>query len=115
MSCDVCDTNVLFQRPGAYSVCRNCGAEYGWLEVDVDELRELVDDYARLAVEADEPEEGFLLRQRRLQEKGEELQAFLWANRYGIRNAALLAEQAREAEALAPLSYEYTMRDAEWR
>lgn len=121
MSCDICDTNMLFQRPGTYGVCRNCGAEYGWLEVDVAELRELVDGYALLTIDADEPEDGFLLRQRRLKEKGDELQAFLWANRYGIRNAAILAErarvdaEAREAEALAPLSYEYTMRDAEWR
>lgn len=121
MSCDICDTNVLFQRPGSYGVCRNCGAEYGWLEVDTDELRALVDEYARLTIDADEPEDGFLLRQRRLDEKRKELREFLWANRYGIRNAAILAERARKADEareresyLPPLDYSYTMRDAEW-
>lgn len=117
MTCDVCDTNVLFQRPGKYAVCRNCGGEYGWLEVDVDEFRALVDNYALLAIEAEEPEDGFLLRQRRLEELGAELRAFLWSNRYGLRNAALLVEQARaetEARERPPLRYDYTMRDAEW-
>jgi hypothetical protein len=117
MSCDVCDISVLFQRPGSYGVCRHCGDEYGWLEVDVDELRTLVDGYARLAIDADEPEDGFLLRQRRLKEAHAELHAFLWDNRYGLRNAALLAERAREeseSREVPPLRYDYTMRDAEW-
>lgn len=122
MSCDLCDINELFQRPGVYSICRHCGAEYGWIEVDVSELRELVDEYARLTIDADEPEDGFLLRQRRLEEQRVKLHDFLWANRYGIRNAAIEAERARNAEDareraayLPPLDYSYTMRDAEWR
>lgn len=121
MSCDICYINELFQRPGSYSTCRNCGEEYGWIEVDVSELRALVEEYARLTIDADEPEEGFLLRQRRLEEAGVELQKFLWKNRYGIRNAAIEAERAREAREareremyLPPLDYSYTMRDAEW-
>lgn len=118
MSCDICDINKLFKRSGTYSICRNCGDEYGWLEVDVNALCALVDDYALLAIDADEPEDGFLLRQRRLKEKGAELQDFLWVNRYGIRNAALLAARAHEeseAHPLPQLRYDYTMRDAEWR
>ena len=96
MGCDICDTSVLFQRPGTYGVCRNCGAEYGWLEVNASELTKLVNDYALLTIDADEPEERFLVRQRRLEEKRAELQDFLWANRYGIRNAALMTQRSRE-------------------
>jgi hypothetical protein len=96
VSCDVCEINELFALPGQYQVCRNCGCEYGWPEVDASDLRDAVDRFELLRIGLEDPD-GYAT-QRAVDDAKEHLLAVLWRNRHGIRNAAILAERAQEEQ-----------------
>lgn len=62
--------------------------------------------------EWDDDDEAPGLTRKLMEEAGDKLSDFLWTHRYALMHGA--RERAERAD-LAPLRYDYRMRDAEWR
>lgn len=89
MSCDICDVNAVRARPGQYQVCRNCGAEFGAPDIDLNEMRDLLSDHDALAMQPDfdDDDEAPGLTRKRLEEVGDKLSGYLWQRRWTFMHA----------------------------